>query len=219
MVDLGHEDTFNAALEQISPVAYDNYSNHYSTFIELVLGDIGKVDVDAVLAGDVTSILKLLENRAEVTGIVPGVELEIVEIRSNQNNHTAIYGQRIHGIPFELTSNVKFDNTGSVKRLSSTLIDPSKIDAQPTVFEPEAVVHAKSELANDLGVYIDDIVVLGEQAIYERISPPTLYFGVNSDDELYPFWLIALKSEKQGLVREVTVDARTGQSKLRQLQP
>ena len=215
VLELELKSDIETALEKISPAAHDYYRDETRTYIQIVKGEIGSVDVDELKAGNLSSLVQLLTMHSDLTNATDDLDLELIELRQNAGSHSAIYRQRINGMPIDHLSSVAFSADGSVTRLRSLIVDPSINLIQPTILEAEAIAHAIGTLSNEMGYHIDDITVTAEDTISENFRAPALYYRLASEGQPpSPYWRVSMKSYEHGVVRTAKVNALTGETEI-----
>ena len=215
MIELELKSEFEIALEKISPAAHDYYRDETRTYIQVVKGDIGSVDVVEIMDGDLDSLVTLLRAHSGLTNATDRLDLELVEFRQNNGMLTAIYRQKIGGMPIDRLSSVDFAEDGFVLRLRSLIVDPSIDLVQPTVLEAEAIAHAINTLSNKIGYEAADVTVSVEDAVAKNYQPPTLYYRLTTDNEPpSPYWRVSMQSKEHGQVQTAIVDALTGETEI-----
>lgn len=205
----------DAAIKELNPSASEYFHSDYITYLELVNGDIGKVAADAVIESDAESIRDLLLQHHKITGATDALDFEVQAIRKRRSGITAVYRQKIDGIPVDITSRIKFDDEGNVSRLNSFVVDPASIVVSPSVQKDEAVVHAINALSNEVERALFDVVFEPTANIGTGYPQPTLWYGFeNQDSAPHPYWIISLSSSGGRYDYKAVVNAYTGETRV-----
>jgi len=204
-----------AAIEKISPLSHDQISTSSGTYLELIGGKIGRVNPNEVREGNTGSIVALLQKHAIVTGAYDGLKVDIVSIRKKGTGNTAIFRQLIDEIPVDLLGKVSYDANGDVSRLNSLIIDPTSVKIEPTILEAEAVVHAKTALANELGQTVSNVRTDPPENIQSEFREPTLYIGLDEQSASpVAYWIVTMLPAGAGHTYIAQVDAVTGDTRV-----
>jgi hypothetical protein len=211
MIGIDADSEIALALGQISPLSYDHAANSASTYLELIRGNIGNVSPEQIASGSTDSIKNLLLELSTLTGATPDLQIEVTGIRQKAQEVTAIFRQSINGVPVDLLGKVNYTPNGQVTRLNSMLLDASIVDVKPTILEPEAVVHAKTALANELGYALSDVRVNPPEIVKSNFKPPTLYIGLSESSPMpIAYWLVTMMPKESGITYLAKVDANSG---------
>ena len=201
-----------SALENIAPAGHQFRQNSVRTYVQIVKGNIGRVDVEELRFGNMASLVSLLKYHADLTNATDELVLQPVRYFTNSTRHTVRYRQWIGTRPMDITSSIEFLADGTVTRLKSTIVDPQTELVPPNIQQDEAIEHVITALSNDVGYRVDDAIVSEKPPSFESWEPPTLYYRLAGKDmPPEPYWRICIWSESHGLARRAKVDALTGE--------
>ena len=199
-----------AAIKRIAPRTHRLSKTDWSTAMELLDGNIGFIDAEGVLNGDLRSVRDLILENAILTGATQQLDVEFVELRPDSDGHRLIYRQLINGIPTRYRSSIVFDESGLVTSLRSHIVDPGFAEAGPQILEDEAISYAIDALVQKSGRDVSDAQVLRSQT-----DQPGLYYGIYGEPSRPQlFWRMSVGSRSHGLDYSAVVNATTGETSL-----
>jgi len=199
------------AIHSIAPVYYNETLRAQGRGVDLLGGNIGRIDVDKVLKRDVSEISKLLIQLKAITDAKDSFSYVMDKIAGNtERGYSLRFRQVINGIPVRNTSRIKFDPQGNIKSLSSLIIDPALTDIKPSNYTQDEILSMAIKAAQDYLSKPDLTFVTLEQ------TPIRLQYKIiDNNYTLTPYWHVVLYEVQSGEgVYNVLIDGNTGKAKV-----
>ena len=195
-------------IQEIGPKYYSENHKLNGKRIDVIGGNVGKLDIKRLFAKDQSVISDLLSELKLATASDDSYEYIIGNIRGNdKNGYSVRFRQVINGIPLQDTSLVKIDPNGNIKYLSSLVLNPDSSGIKQVKFnQTEALEIAKKatiEFRKNLDIKLVSL----------KSMPPELSYKLVGDDYgLTPYWVIYLYEMEpaKGSAYTVSVDGFTG---------
>ena len=207
-----------SARAEIPPIPPDPFKviEHGSgvtwTYVTLEDGDIGSIDLDEIREGNVTSVVELLQEHGEWTGVDEDYELLLF---GGVRDGYIVFTQLVHGMRVSPGSSIYFDQHGNVTRLQTTVVHPEAVDNLPSILEQDAVALGNEALRNFLAQSDAQAAISGFPSPSPTGRGPILLIRPHDlDDPPRIYWRLNFQSADGGRYR-VYVDAHSGDTQIR----
>lgn len=202
-------------LNRISPVSYRFRTGEVATYTRISGGDIGKVKPEEIYRKDGSSIRALLSDLGLLTGATEELQLEIRRIVKNGETTQVEYRQVIDGAHVSRINRIDYDESGSVGRVSSYIVDASTVDNRLRVLRSEAEAYAREavrqKIADQFGSSSIEVFTHPIPGVSSGEDTTSLIFDVSDIDSAPSAnWRVAVMAVPGG-VFTMNIDAMTAQ--------
>lgn len=195
-------------IQKIRPKYYSENHKFNGKRIDVIGGNVGKLDIKKLLSKDPSVISILLSELKLATTSDDSYEYTIGNIRGNdKNGYSVRFRQVINGIPLQDTSLVKTDPDGNIKYLSSLVVNPDSSGIKHVKFNQKEVLEIAKKATIKFRGNLDI------KLISLKSMPPELTYKLLGDDYgLTPYWVVYLYEIEpaKGSAYTVSVDGFTG---------
>jgi hypothetical protein len=195
-------------IQEIRPKYYSENHKFNGKRIDVIGGNVGKLDIKKLFAKDHSIISNLLSELKLATTSDDSYQYTIGNIRGNdKNGYSVRFRQVINGIPLQDTSLVKIDPDGKIKHLSSLVLNPDSNGIKHVKFNQTEALEIAKKATIEFRKNVDI------KLISLKSMPPELTYKLVGDDYgLTPHWIIYLYEIEpaKGSAYTVSVDGFTG---------
>jgi len=199
-------------IQEIGPKYFSENHKVDGKRMDIIGGNIGKLDIKKVLSNDQSVVSSLLSQLKLATTSDDSYEYKIGNIRGNDKNGYSIrFKQIINGIPLQDTSLVKIDRNGNIKYLSSLVINPKNSRIKELQFNQADVFKIAKKATKEFRGNLDIKLISIEN------TPTEVSYKLEGDDYgLTPYWVVYLYEidPSKGSAYTVTINGFTGSAKV-----